>query len=306
VNTENNRPVEVKAEAGEEPTCRHGCGPVRDEIGPWHERGCTRWAQNITSFPPEARAEAGEGSLRDDAIRLRNCLRALTDGTGDGDGKLIKEGRKAVIETGYLDHVARPAPADGALRKALGTLVSAVEQWLDTDNSYTGDWDNLVAAAQNGRNALSTPTAPVSPGVRPKIVCLCGSTRFMEQFFISGWDETMKGNIVLSVGVNLKMETPDGGHVGEAMGPGVKEMLDDLHKRKIDLADDVLVLNVGSYIGESTRSEIDYAESHGKPVRYLEVLQSPEPPQSPESEGKSGSAYQAALLRPQAQGEKET
>jgi hypothetical protein len=105
---------------------------------------------------------------------------------------------------------------------------------------------------------------------RPKIVCLCGSTRFMEQFFDSGWDETMKGNIVLSVGVNLKMETPDGGHVGEALGPEIKEMLDDLHKRKIDLADEILVLNVDGYIGESTRSEIDYAKAHGEPVRYLD------------------------------------
>ena len=94
----------------------------------------------------------------------------------------------------------------------------------------------------------------------------------MEQFFNSGWDETMKGHIVLSVGVNLKMEIPDGGHVGEALGPEVKEMLDDLHKRKIDLADEVFVLNVGGYIGESTRSEINYAIAHGKPVRYLESI----------------------------------
>ena len=106
----------------------------------------------------------------------------------------------------------------------------------------------------------------------PKIVCLCGSTRFMEQFFNSGWDETMKGHIVLSVGVNLKMKTPDGGHVGEAMGEEVKIRLDDLHKRKIDLADEVFVLNVGGYIGESTRSEIDYAKNNNKTVRYLEPL----------------------------------
>jgi hypothetical protein len=109
-----------------------------------------------------------------------------------------------------------------------------------------------------------------------RIVCLCGSTRFMEQFFMSGWDETMKGNIVLSVGVNLKMETPDGGHVGEAMGEQVKVMLDELHKRKIDLADEALALNVGGYIGESTRSEIEYAIKHGKPVRYLEAVNVPE------------------------------
>ena len=50
-----------------------------------------------------------------------------------------------------------------------------------------------------------------------------------------------------------------------------KLALDELHKRKIDLADEVFVLNVGGYIGSSTRSEIEYAEAHGKPVTYLEA-----------------------------------
>ena len=47
-------------------------------------------------------------------------------------------------------------------------------------------------------------------------------------------------------------------------------MLDDMHKRKIDMADEIFVINVGGYIGESTRSEIKYAQATGKPVRYLE------------------------------------
>ena len=49
-----------------------------------------------------------------------------------------------------------------------------------------------------------------------------------------------------------------------------KEMLDDMHKRKIDMADSIFVINVGGYIGESTRSEIEYAKAQGKEVRYLE------------------------------------
>jgi hypothetical protein len=49
-----------------------------------------------------------------------------------------------------------------------------------------------------------------------------------------------------------------------------KKMLDDIHKRKIDMADEIFVINVGGYIGDSTRSEIDYALKHGKIVRYLE------------------------------------
>jgi hypothetical protein len=100
----------------------------------------------------------------------------------------------------------------------------------------------------------------------PHIVCLCGSTRFMKTFFDEGWKETLKGHIVLSVGV---VTSGPKDHAGEHFG--VKEMLDELHKRKIDLADEVLVLNVGGYIGESTRSEIEYAEKLGMPIRYLEA-----------------------------------
>lgn len=49
-----------------------------------------------------------------------------------------------------------------------------------------------------------------------------------------------------------------------------KEMLDDMHKRKIDMADSIYVINVGGYIGDSTKSEIAYAKAHGKEVQYLE------------------------------------
>lgn len=52
--------------------------------------------------------------------------------------------------------------------------------------------------------------------------------------------------------------------------PGTKEMLDDMHKRKIDMADEIYVINVGGYIGESTRSEIKYTKKNGRGVRYLE------------------------------------
>ena len=100
----------------------------------------------------------------------------------------------------------------------------------------------------------------------PTIVCLCGSTRFMDMFFEAGWTETLAGHIVLSVGV----VTTSFDHAGEALGAEAVQMLDELHWRKIDLADEVLVLNVGGYIGFSTRREIDYAESVGVPVRYWE------------------------------------
>lgn len=99
-----------------------------------------------------------------------------------------------------------------------------------------------------------------------KVITLCGSTRFKEQFLETQKRLTLAGNIVISVGLF--------GHSGdnEVWTDGTKEMLDDMHKRKIDMADSIYVINVGGYIGESTRSEIEYAKKNGKDVQYLEPL----------------------------------
>lgn len=102
----------------------------------------------------------------------------------------------------------------------------------------------------------------------PRIVCLCGSTRFMEAFRQANLRETLAGHIVLTVGCDTKSDT-DLLATGE-LTPELKAQLDELHRRKIDLADEILVLNVGGYIGESTRSEIRYATIIGKHVAYLE------------------------------------
>ena len=99
---------------------------------------------------------------------------------------------------------------------------------------------------------------------RPEIVCLCGSTRFYQEFDRQNFRLTLEGKIVLSIGCNTKSDE------GLCLTVDDKVRLDELHKRKIDLCDRVLVLNVGWYIGESTRSEIEYAKAHGKPVEYLE------------------------------------
>lgn len=102
----------------------------------------------------------------------------------------------------------------------------------------------------------------------PRIVCLCGSTRFKDEINAASARLTMQGVLVISLGVFGHTDLPDRDWTTGASDD--KRMLDDLHRRKIDLADYVLVLNVGGYIGESTRSEIDYAEKLGKPVEYLE------------------------------------
>ncbi|WP_242945205.1 hypothetical protein [Oribacterium sp. C9] len=103
------------------------------------------------------------------------------------------------------------------------------------------------------------------------VVTLCGSTRFKEQFIEVQKRLTLEGNIVISVGLfghSGDDEVWDG--MDEGAISKTKEMLDDMHKRKIDLADSIFVINVGGYIGDSTRSEIEYAEAHGKEVKYLE------------------------------------
>jgi len=104
---------------------------------------------------------------------------------------------------------------------------------------------------------------------RPRIVCLCGSTRFMDAFFAAGWAFTLKGYIILSIGV-CKHADADGAHGAEMLGPAVVQQLDELHHRKIDLADEVMILNVDGYIGESTRRELEYARLLGKPIYFLE------------------------------------
>ena len=103
-----------------------------------------------------------------------------------------------------------------------------------------------------------------------KVITLCGSTRFKDEFMEAQKRLTLEGNIVISVG----LFGHSGDHeVWENMDEGsltaTKEMLDDMHKRKIDMADEIFVINVGGYIGESTRSEIEYAKKTGKAIRYL-------------------------------------
>lgn len=130
---------------------------------------------------------------------------------------------------------------------------------------------------------------------KPRVVCLCGSTRFKDAYVEASKREALAGRIVLSVGC---FSHADGGVTEEQ-----KLALDQLHMRKIDRADEILVLDAslrvceccekpcrevwddeqgqyysyccGSvcadkpYVGESTRREIAYAKLHGKPVRYL-------------------------------------
>lgn len=104
------------------------------------------------------------------------------------------------------------------------------------------------------------------------VVCLCGSTRFPEAFEIANAHESMCGRLVISLGLFGHADRPTGARFltsdGDESAPN-KQGLDQLHLRKIDLADEILVINVGGYVGSSTRREIAYARARGKRVRWL-------------------------------------
>ena len=101
----------------------------------------------------------------------------------------------------------------------------------------------------------------------PEIITLCGSTRFKTAFLAEQRRLTLEGKIVISVGLFGHDELPPG---ERERGNEIKDMLDELHLRKIDLADRVHVINVNGYVGESTRREIDYANETGVHVTYME------------------------------------
>lgn len=98
-----------------------------------------------------------------------------------------------------------------------------------------------------------------------KVITLCGSTRFKDEFMQQQKRLMLEGNIVISVGLFGHAD----GDYKTVITDEVKEMLDDIHKRKIDMSDAIFVIDVNGYIGSSTRSEIEYAKSTGKEIMYL-------------------------------------
>ena len=104
----------------------------------------------------------------------------------------------------------------------------------------------------------------------PDRVCLCGSARFSEAYRVARMQETLAGRIVLTIGCDLKADEDLFGKMSEETKDRIKAQLDKLHLRKIDMCNQVFVLNVDSYIGESTANEILYAVKYGKVIRFLE------------------------------------
>ena len=154
------------------------------------------------------------------------------------------------------------------IRKDIATLREYEEsgQWLqdyeaDERGEIPRDLKRGVLSQDGLGEVFEEAKSLPSPSRKYPVITLCGSTRFKEQFLEAQKRLTLAGNIVISVG-----------HSGddEVWTEDIKEMLDDMHKRKIDMADEIFVINVGGYIGQSTRCEIDYAKKNGKTVKYLE------------------------------------
>lgn len=148
-----------------------------------------------------------------------------------------------------------------ALRKR-GAVNPALEEAIDLRAIVCNAQVGLLAALRGARILRAVS--------RPKIVCLCGSTRFGDAFRDANLRETLAGNIVLTIGCDTRSDEQLLSEVDKAELASVKAALDELHLRKIDEADEVLILNVGGYIGESTANELAYARKHGKVVRFLE------------------------------------
>lgn len=148
-----------------------------------------------------------------------------------------------------------------------GWVLAAADKLHATLASLRTALDDLTAASRQA--AWQSAAADAN---RPEVVCLCGSTRFVDEFLRQNLRLTLEGKIVLSIGCDTKSDAELGSARelgGEA--PTTKRRLAELHIRKIDLADRVLILNVGGYVGESTRAEVDYAAAHGKTIDYLEA-----------------------------------
>ena len=103
---------------------------------------------------------------------------------------------------------------------------------------------------------------------KPKKVCLCGSSRFLPELYKAYIQETLKGNVVLTYLPSRDSHDRAAWHnTVEA-----KKKIDKAHLARIDISDEILILNVGGYIGKSTYREITYAHKQGKPIRYIEPI----------------------------------
>lgn len=145
-------------------------------------------------------------------------------------------------------------------------LYSAIQTALFDTFAYGYGPDEWEMAEEDFRQYLQTEIAMMN---RPKIVVICGSSKFTDIMAVVEWI-IERDELAITMGLNLLPQwypdcPPD--HLAEA--EGCADEMDELHLRKIDLADEIFVVDWDDYIGESTSKEIKYAEKHGKQIRFF-------------------------------------
>ena len=158
--------------------------------------------------------------------------------------------------------VAREAELVAALRAAHPMVLAAASP------DFVAEYERILASPSVAGEAYARrlEAAEAQRADRPRIICLCGSTRFIDVMAVTGWEEEKRGKIVLGCHLLPAWYTGAEGHLAEEQG--VAAVFDALHLHKIEMADEVLVIDVGGYIGKSTTNEIAHAERLGKPIRY--------------------------------------
>lgn len=167
------------------------------------------------------------------------------------------------------DTRARPAPAPSRVDPCDDCNDRCIDGCaMCSDNPHPRE----TSKEYNARKAAQQPRPPTTDAQKRKVITLCGSVKFWKEYLKWNAILTLQGNVVFSCGLSMKSGYEDillKYSVWELND--VKKDLDEIHLRKIDLSDEIFVLNVGGYIGDSTKREIAYAESRGKSVRYLEA-----------------------------------
>ncbi len=209
---------------------------------------------------------------RSDTSRPKWLTRTASN-TRDGEAMTARERaerlHKVLTLSGRLSNVSsfRVDPIHGLIESAIlaaeremvEKCICALEKYGHPNEFSTADRVRALRKLLN-----QSPEVRNKVESRPTIICLCGSGRFKDVFDEVEFAETLQGKIVLTIGCNTKDIACD------ADLSRHKPLLDELHLRKIDLADEVLILNVGDYIGESTSRELEYARKCGKCIRFLE------------------------------------
>lgn len=197
------------------------------------------------------------------------AIRDLIDKYGPGEGTTLPLGETPNATSGGPMTPPRDA-SPGPLSPQDEEAVDHLEGMMNLLDGVNKD-DRAALSHLRSRLALLDRAQGLID--RPKIVCFCGSVRFSAEMMIWGWELAKRGIIVLTWSVlpdGYFSGTDDERGIHGAEVEGVREQLDELHKRKIDIADSIYVVNVGGYVGDSTKSEIRYAIDHGKPIVWLE------------------------------------